>query len=53
MNRIILISITAFSLAGCPDSRVPKTPPNVPAPKLASIKSLVLPHLHVGGDART
>ena len=33
----------AFLLSGCPDSQIPKPPPNVPEPKLALKQQFIAP----------
>lgn len=35
MKLMLLMVITSGLLCGCPDSKLPKAPPHVPAPKLA------------------
>lgn len=37
MKLMLLMVITSGLLCGCPDSKLPKPPPQVPAPKLASL----------------
>lgn len=33
----------AFALSACPDSQLPKTPPMVPEPKLATVQEFIAP----------
>jgi hypothetical protein len=37
LPTIWLCVSATFLLAGCPDSRMPKTPPNVPEPKAVAV----------------
>lgn len=39
MKLMLLMVITSGLLCGCPDSKFPKPPPQVPAPKLAPLPS--------------
>lgn len=45
----------AFLLSGCPDSGMPKTPPNVPAPKAAAnpAQNLIARQAHVDSTTLT
>ena len=40
MKYLLPLSLTAMLLAGCPDARSPKLPPQVPEPKAAVAPSM-------------